>query len=156
MNGQKNNLASMIKRGLIVIVIGLVIWYSPVPTGIKPEAWHLLAIFVATIFGLILAPLPMGAVVIIGLTMTTLKRAYSKSDRPFRGLPTPRCGSSRPPSCSPGRSSCTGMGRRISYLFIRLSGKDPGARRCGLGSELGPFARASPPTPRCGRIFSTE
>jgi di/tricarboxylate transporter len=41
-------------------------------SGVKKEAWQLLAIFVATIVGLILTPLPMGAVVIIGVMMTTL------------------------------------------------------------------------------------
>ncbi len=71
MNGQERSAGARIVRGIIVIIVGLIIWYSPVPAGVKKEAWHLLAIFVATIFGLILTPLPMGAVVIIGVMMTT-------------------------------------------------------------------------------------
>ena len=72
MNGQGPNMGGRIIRGLIVVIIGVVIWYSPMPAGVKPEAWHLLAIFVATIFGLILSPLPMGAVVLLGVMMTAL------------------------------------------------------------------------------------
>ena len=44
--------------------VGVVIWYMPVPEGVRAEAWHLLAIFVATIVAIILEPLPMGAVAV--------------------------------------------------------------------------------------------
>jgi DASS family divalent anion:Na+ symporter len=54
------------------VIIGLIIWFSPVPIGVKKEAWQLLPIFVATIVGLILTPLPQGAVVITGVMMTAL------------------------------------------------------------------------------------
>lgn len=60
MNGQDHTVGTRILRGLIVIAVGLIIWFLPIPAGVKKEAWHLLAIFVATIFGLILTPLPMG------------------------------------------------------------------------------------------------
>ena len=70
MNGREHDTGGRIIRGLVVVVIGLIIWYLPVPAGVKKEAWHLLAIFVATIVGLILTPLPMGAIVIIGVMDT--------------------------------------------------------------------------------------
>ena len=44
--------------------VGVVIWCMPVPEGVKAEAWHLLAVFVATIVAIVLEPLPMGAVVL--------------------------------------------------------------------------------------------
>ncbi len=136
MNGQKNNLASMIKRGLIVIVIGLVIWYSPVPAGIKPEAWHLLAIFVATIFGLILAPLPMGAVVIIGLTMTTLTGIF-KIGQALSGFANTSVWLIAAAFLFARAFIVTGLGRRISYLFIRAFGrKTLGLAYAVVGSEL--------------------
>ena len=38
----------------IAISIGLLIWYViPAPGAVKPEAWHLLALFVATIAAII-------------------------------------------------------------------------------------------------------
>jgi DASS family divalent anion:Na+ symporter len=61
MNGKERDVGGAIKRGLIVVIVGVIIWFSPFPAGVKPEAWHLLAIFVATIVGLILTPIPMSS-----------------------------------------------------------------------------------------------
>lgn len=57
---------------IIVLGIGLVIWLIPCPDGLKPQAWHLFAIFAATIAGFILQPIPMGAVAFISLTFAPL------------------------------------------------------------------------------------
>src|SRR4051794_30823200 len=59
-------------RLLAVIAVGAIIWFAPVPQGIALNAWHLFAIFVATILGLILQPLPMGAMVLIAVITTAL------------------------------------------------------------------------------------
>lgn len=57
---------------LIPFLVGTGIYFSPVPAGMDPQGWHLFAIFVATITGLIFKPLPMGAVALIGLAVTVL------------------------------------------------------------------------------------
>mgnify|MGYP000170684303 CR=1 FL=1 len=57
------------KGFLVPIIIGLIIWFIPVPAGLKPQAWKLLAIFVATIVGVVMQPLPMGAMALIGITV---------------------------------------------------------------------------------------
>ena len=44
---------SKIVRGLLVVLLGAAIWFCPAPAGMKPQAWHLFAIFVATIAGFI-------------------------------------------------------------------------------------------------------
>lgn len=59
-------------RALIVLGVGAAIWFFPVPAGVKPAAWHLLAIFAATILGFILQPIPIGAIAFISLTFTAL------------------------------------------------------------------------------------
>ena len=47
-----NNLNEVkIKSLIITLVVGVAIWLIPVPEGMKTNAWHLLAIFVATIVG---------------------------------------------------------------------------------------------------------
>ena len=61
-----------LRNGLIAVVVGVVIWFLPVPAGLKPQAWHLFAIFVATILGFILQPLPIGAVAFISLGLAGL------------------------------------------------------------------------------------
>src|SRR5438105_15331709 len=67
-------------RLIAIMLVGLVIWYLPNPAGVDIKAWHLFAIFVATILGLILQPLPMGAVVLIGMIATALTETLSIGD----------------------------------------------------------------------------
>jgi DASS family divalent anion:Na+ symporter len=38
------------------VAVGVVIWFSPSPEGVTADAWHLFAIFIATIVGIILEP----------------------------------------------------------------------------------------------------
>ena len=56
-----------LRNGLIAVAVGLILWFIPTPAGLKPQAWHLVAVFAATILGFILQPLPIGAVAFIAL-----------------------------------------------------------------------------------------
>jgi len=56
-------------RLLIPVAVGAVMWFIPAPAGVEPDAWHLLAIFVATIIAVIARPLPMGAVSMIAIAL---------------------------------------------------------------------------------------
>ncbi len=56
-------------RFLVPIAVGLAIWMIPNPSGVTPQAWSLLAIFVGTIAALICKPMPMGAIAMIGMTV---------------------------------------------------------------------------------------
>lgn len=67
-------------KGLLCVLIGLVIWFMPIPEGIKPEAWHLLAIFVATIAGFILQPISIGAVSLIAGTSLVIFNVMKPGD----------------------------------------------------------------------------
>lgn len=52
--------------------VGLLLWVLPHPSGVTSKAWHLLSIFVATILGIALSPLPLGAVALMGLAAAML------------------------------------------------------------------------------------
>ena len=54
---------------LVVFALFLAVQLAPRPASIKPEGWRLLAIFVAAVGGLILRPIPGGAVVLIAVTL---------------------------------------------------------------------------------------
>ena len=41
----------------------------PPPAQVTPQAWHLAAIFLATVIAIILKPFPMGAIALFGLTI---------------------------------------------------------------------------------------
>ncbi len=44
-------------------------WFTPAPEGLGAEAWHVFAVFGATILSFLLRPLPMGVCVLIGLVV---------------------------------------------------------------------------------------
>ncbi len=56
----------------LCFAVGLAIWLTPAPKGVETNAWHLLAIFVFTILGIITKPLPMGAISFLGLSLTAV------------------------------------------------------------------------------------
>lgn len=105
-----------------LVVVALIIWFIPTPEGLKPEAWHLFAIFVSTILGFILKPLPMGGIAVLGMTALSLTHTLTISQT-LSGF---------------GNSTIwliviaffisrgfikTGLGARIAYLFVNKFGR---------------------------------
>ena len=65
---------------LVPVAIGVVLWFLPPPDGLPLKAWQMFAVFVATIAGIITAPLPMSVVAIIGATVAALAGVVSFDD----------------------------------------------------------------------------
>ncbi len=65
---------------LAAAAFGALIWVMPVPEGLHETAWHLFAIFAATILGFILQPLSLGAMAFISLTVTALTGVLKVTD----------------------------------------------------------------------------
>jgi divalent anion:Na+ symporter, DASS family len=107
---------------VITFAVAVVIWMIPPPDGVDQRAWHLLAIFVATIVGIIAKPLPMGAVAILGIaacaTTETLSitEALSGFGNRVIWLVVAAFFISR-------GFNKTGLGARVAYLFMGLLGK---------------------------------
>ena len=121
------------KKFILPVVVGIILWLiTPIrPEGLSADAWHMFAIFVATIIGCITQPLPIGAVAMIGFTLTVLTGTVD-IDPAVKGF---------------GNSSIwliamaffisrgfvkTGLGRRIALQFVKLFGK----KTLGLGYSL--------------------
>lgn len=65
----------------IALAIGLLIWFViPVPEGVASNAWHLLALFVATIAAIIGKAMPIGALSILAISLVALTGVTS--DKP--------------------------------------------------------------------------
>ena len=122
---------SVIHKFLIPIAIGVAIWFIPAPEGVKPQAWQMLAIFVATIAGIITAPLPMSAVAIIGATVASLLGVIKFSDV-VKSTGTDLVWLVLLAFFISRGVIKTGLGRRIGLLFLRALGK----RTLGLGYGL--------------------
>lgn len=121
------------KKFIAPLVVGLVLWFAaPIrPDSLSLVAWHMFAIFVATIIGLITKPLPLGAVALLGFAVTVLTKTVTM-DVAITGF---------------GNASIwlivmaffisrgfikTGLGRRIALIFVRMFGK----RTLGLAYAL--------------------
>lgn len=65
-------LAFPLWKGVLTVLFGAIIWFIPPPAGLAVNAWHMFAIFAATIFAIILKVLPMGAVTMIALIVSAL------------------------------------------------------------------------------------
>lgn len=70
---------------LIPVVLGTALYNYPIPAGMDPQGWHLFAIFVATILGLIFKPLPMGAVALIGMAACVLTKTLKLQPEALSG-----------------------------------------------------------------------
>jgi DASS family divalent anion:Na+ symporter len=129
--GRKKALQIKIVKWAVVLGSALAIALAPLPSGIAPESWRLLAIFVATIIGSILRPLPSGAMVLLGVTAVALTGALPV-DQAFRGYSDPVVWLVLAAFFISRGMIKTGLGRRIALNFIRLIGH----RSLGLGYAL--------------------
>ncbi|WBY01145.1 DASS family sodium-coupled anion symporter [Ramlibacter tataouinensis] len=122
----------------IAVAIGLLIWFVvPVPAGVTANAWHLLALFVATITAIIGKAMPIGALSILAIALVALTGVTS--DRPATAIADALSSFSSPLIWLIGVAIMisrallkTGLGARIGYVFISLFGK----RTLGVGYAL--------------------
>jgi DASS family divalent anion:Na+ symporter len=115
----------------VPVGIGIVLWFLPVPTGLSVKAWHMFAVFVATIAGIMTAPLPMAAVAVIGATVGVLVGVVSFADV-TKSTGTDLVWLVMLAFFISRGVIKTGLGRRIALLFMRMLGK----RTVGLGYGL--------------------
>ncbi len=129
---QSTNTNNRSLRFVVILTVVAVLWFVPPPEGVQIEAWHLLAIFLGTILGLILQPVPMGAVVIMGLTATVLTGTLGMTDA-LLGYQSATVWLIVSAFLFARCLNKTGLGRRIAFFFIRLFGH----KTLGLGYALG-------------------
>ncbi|TWT76025.1 putative malate transporter YflS [Posidoniimonas polymericola] len=55
----------------VCVAVGAALWSLPTPVGLTTPAWHIFAVFAATIFSFLIRPLPMGPCVLLGLLALT-------------------------------------------------------------------------------------
>ena len=121
---------SLIRWG-VVLGIALAIMLIPVPQGITPQSWRLLAIFAATIMGSILQPLPGSAMVLLGVTALSLFRVMTIEES-LTGYADPVVWLVLAAFFISRGMIKTGLGRRIAFLFIKAIGR----HSLGLGYAL--------------------
>lgn len=112
---------TLVHRWIAVLGTAVIVLMIPVPDGITPASWHLLAIFAATIVGSIVRPLPAGAIVFLGIAALAVTKTLTPAQalggyaEPLAWLVLSAFFMSRGVLKS-------GLGRRIAFLFIRAIG----------------------------------
>lgn len=128
-----------IKNVVITFAVVLILWFIPVPEGVRPEAWHLFAIFAATILGIILKAAPMGTMCMLAIAFTALTQVVAPGDA-GKSITKALTGFGDKVIWLIGISFFiargfikTGLGNRIAFLFIRVFGKSSLGLAYGLG-----------------------
>jgi DASS family divalent anion:Na+ symporter len=111
-------------RGMLALaaVYCAVVYLIPKPDAVKPEGWRLTGIFIATIAGSIIQPIPGGALVLLAVTLAalfgglTLEQALAGYADKTVWLVMAAFFISR-------ALINTGLARRIALFFVRLFGK---------------------------------
>jgi DASS family divalent anion:Na+ symporter len=138
---------------LITLAVGCGIWLWPPPEGVSAPAWHLLAIFVATIVGIITKPLPMGAVALIGVVATALTGTLGIGDA-LSGFSSSTIWLIGVAFFVSRAIIKTGLGARIAYHFMKLLGRSTLGLSYGLGLADLVLAPAMPSnTARAGGVL---
>lgn len=149
-----------LKALLVTVIIGLIIWFIPVPEGLKPNVWHLLAIFVGTIAGIILKAASMGTMAMLGITLCAVTQVLAPGD-PTKSVIFALSGFGNATIWLIGLAFFiargfikTGLGTRMAYYFIRLFGKGPLGLAYGLNTADLILAPAIPSnTARAGGVI---
>ncbi|GEN68387.1 MULTISPECIES: anion permease [Chryseobacterium] len=128
-----------IKNVAITFIVALIIWFIPVPEGVTQDAWHLFAIFAATILGIILKAAPMGTMCMMAIAFTALTQVVAPGDA-GKSITKALSGFGDKVIWLIGISFFiargfikTGLGNRIAFLFIRVFGKSSLGLAYGLG-----------------------
>jgi len=118
-------------RLALVAVIGIVIWVTPHPAGVDPRAWHLLAIFIATVVGLVTKPLPLGAMTLVAIAAALVTRTLTLAEA-LSGFSNSTVWLVVAAFFLAAGFTRTGLGPRIAYGLVALFGR----RTIGLGYSL--------------------
>lgn len=117
---------SMLWKFGVMLVIALAIYFVPAPEGVDPRGMHMLAIFVATIVGLILQPLPTPAVSLIGLAAAMITGAMDiAAGEALSGFSNTTVLLIVAAFFIADGFLITGLGRRIALFFVGLLGRSP-------------------------------
>ncbi len=114
--------STWLKLALLLGIYLAVQWLVPRPAAVKPEGWRLLGIFLATVAGLMLHPLPGGAIVLIAVTAAALLKILPMASA-LGGYANPSVWLVLAAFFVSRALIKTGLARRIALLFVRAFGR---------------------------------
>jgi DASS family divalent anion:Na+ symporter len=118
---------ALVSRGRALRLLALVAIYVaiahvvPAPAGVTAAGWRITAVFLATVAGLMLQPLPGAAMVVIGLTLLSIAGSLPMS-AVLTGFASPSVWLVLGAMLMSRVLRDTGLSRRIALLFVRSFG----------------------------------
>ena len=112
---------TLLYRWAVVLLVPAALMLLRVPAGVTVPGWRLFAIFVGTILGLILQPLPLGAMALIGVAAASMSGGLPPGQA-LSGYADPLVWMVLAAFCISRGMIKTGLGRRIALWFIRAIG----------------------------------
>ena len=106
----------------VVVLVGTILWLVPAPAGVEPRAWQLLAVFVATMVGIVLRPMPMGATAFVATGVAVLTGTLTIAEA-TAGFGSTVVWLVVAAFFIATAFVKTGLGTRIAYHFIRVLGR---------------------------------
>ena len=121
MSQTNNQKLRWILRG-ITILFGIGVWYCPIPWDITTDAWHLFAIFITAIVGVLLEAFSIFTASVIALVAVVLLRVVP-AEQAFSGFSESFILLILAAFLVAKGVIKSGLGRRIAFLLIRRFGK---------------------------------
>ena len=136
------------------IAVGMIVnFIVPRPEAVVPQAWALLSIFLSTITGLVLGPLPVGAWAFCGLTTAVVTKTLS-FQMAFAAMTNDVIWLIVLAFFFARGFVRTGLGDRVATMFVRALGKSTLGLSYGLSISEAVLAPAMPSTTaRAGGVY---
>jgi divalent anion:Na+ symporter, DASS family len=106
----------------LALVYAVVVYAIPKPAAVKPEGWRLTGLFVATIMGQMIEPIPGGAIVLLAVAISSLIGGLT-IDQALAGYGDKTAWLVLCAFFISRALLKTGLARRIALFFVRLFGK---------------------------------
>ena len=106
----------------VPVILGLIIYFMPVPDGVDPKGMHMLGIFVGTIVALILQPLPTGSVALVGLSIAMITQTETPTEA-LSGFSNTTIWLIVASFFIAEGFLVTGLGKRVALMFVTKLGK---------------------------------
>lgn len=137
-----------------IVIVTIAIWLIPAPPGVDPRGMHMAAIFVGTILGLILQPLPTPSIALTGLAIAMITGTMTAKKEALAGFGNSAIWIIVAAFFIADGFLITGLGKRIALLFVSLLGKSSLGLSYGMAITDLVLAPATPSnTARAGGVI---
>ncbi|MBI4874139.1 MAG: DASS family sodium-coupled anion symporter [Acidobacteria bacterium] len=113
---------TVVRFSVLAALYVAIVHLLPRPAAVSPEGWRLVGIFVATVGGLILQPIPGGALVLMAITLASVGGGLSLAEA-LAGYSDPTVWLVMAAFFISRSLIDTGLARRIALGFVRMFGK---------------------------------